>query len=282
MSKFSDLLKGNRILYLDGAGGTMLQKRGLPPKTRSDIMNIIAPDKVTEVHKLYIEAGSDIVMANTFGASAHALAGSGYSPRDIIKSGIDAARRAGNALVALDIGPIGVMLEPNGDFPQDEAYAQFAEQMKLGAEFGADLIAIETMSDLAECAAAIRAARENTSLDVIVTMSFEKSGRTYLGVSPTDFAQTAESLGVAALGINCSYSPEYMMDVVAELRAATALPLILKLNAGLPDSEGGYAISPEDYAQQLLAYRKFDVKLVGACCGSDERYIKEIKKAFEV
>ena len=282
MSRFTELLASGKTLFLDGAMGTQLQKRGLPPRTRSDLMNINAPAAVTEVHRLYIDAGSDIIYANTFGANAHALAGSGATVRDVIAAGVAAAKDAAGdaALVALDMGPIGVLLEPNGDFTQGDAYEMFAEQARFGAEYGADLVAVETMSDLAETLLAIRAVRENTSLDVAVTMTFDKTGRTYLGVTPTQFAEAAEVLCVAALGLNCSCPPEMMREVVAELRRATALPLIVKPNAGLPKSDGSYDADPTEFAQNMLAFREFGVQLVGACCGSDERFIAALKRVF--
>ena len=283
MSRFTELLASEKTIVLDGAMGTQLQKRGLPPRTRSDLMNISSPETVTEVHRLYIDAGSDIINANTFGANAHALAGSGASVRDVIAAGIAAAKAAAGktALVALDLGPVGELLEPNGGVSHEDAYALFAEQAKLGAEFGADLVAIETMSDLDETCLAIRAVRENTALDVAVTMTFGKGGRTYLGVTPTQFAEAAEALGAAALGLNCSYPPEFMLDTVEELRSATTLPLIVKLNAGLPGADGGYDAKPEDFAQSMLAYRDLGVQLVGACCGSDERFIAALKATYK-
>ena len=282
MSRFTELLASGKTIILDGAMGTQLQKRGLPPRMRSDLMNIKSPETVAEVHRLYIDAGSDVINANTFGANAHALADSGSSVREVIAAGIGAARAAAGdkVLVALNLGPIGELLEPNGDCAHAAAYEMFAEQAQLGEEYGADLVAIETMSDLDETVLAIRAVRENTSLDVAVTMTFDKTGHTYLGVTPTQFAEAAEVLGVVALGLNCSYPPEFMLETVAELRRVTELPIIVKLNAGLPGADGGYETDPAEFAQKMLAYRDLGVRIVGACCGSDERFIAELRRVY--
>jgi 5-methyltetrahydrofolate--homocysteine methyltransferase len=282
MSRFSDLLSSGRTIFLDGAMGSLLQKRGLPKGERSDLMNFRAPEAVEAIHRLYVEAGSDIILTNSLGANAHALNGTEYTPRGVIKAAIENARRAAGpeTLVALDIGPVGILFEPVGDNPLETAYELFAEQVRAGAEFGADLIFIETMSDLAETTAAIRAARENSNLPVLAAMTFGKDGRTYLGVSPTEFAEAAEALGVAAVGLNCSSTPEFMLETAREFRAATSLPLIVKLNAGLPDADGEYSVTPEDYAAQLEPYRELGVRFLGSCCGSDERFIRQLKQNY--
>jgi len=272
-----------KYIFYDGAMGTMLQKRGLKPGERSDIMNITAPQAVEEVHRLYVEAGSDIVCTNTFGANSDALSGTGYSPDDIIFAAVAIAKRAcgGTAKVALDIGPTGQLLEPMGNLEYDKAYKLFYEQAIAGARAGADFAAIETMSDLAEIKAAILAVKENTSLPILATMTFDSTGRTYMGCLPEQFAETAEQLGAAAVGLNCSLEPSAMLETAGRIAKATGLPLIVKPNAGLPDkATGGYSIDPEEFAAQMLPFADIGARIIGGCCGTSPDYIRELRKAF--
>lgn len=270
------------FVFLDGAGGTMLQQRGLPAGGRPDLMNKTAPETVEAVHRLYVEAGSDIIFTNTFGAGAHALAGTGYSTADIVGAGVAIARRAsaGRALVALDIGPLGEMMYPAGSLTFDAAYELFREQAVCGAEAGADLIVIETMSDLAELKAAVLAAKENTDLPIFATMTFNAGGRTYLGCSAESFAITAAALGVDALGVNCALTPGAVLPTLEKIAAVTALPLIMKPNAGLPDGEGHYVLTAEDYARQMAVYAGLGVRYIGGCCGTTPDYIRAVRAAF--
>ena len=287
------------IIY-DGALGTMLQKRGLGPGQRPDLMNVSAPGVVESVHRMYVEAGSDIICTNTFGANATALAGTGYTPEEIITAAVSIAKRAsgGRAKIALDIGPIGALLEPIGELEYEKAYDLFAGQAKAGEKSGADLAAIETMSDITEMKAAILAVTENTSLPVFATMTFDKTGRTYLGCTPEDFAEMAEQLGAAAVGINCSLEPETMLPTAERIAKATSLPLIIKPNAGLPDSATGYySIGPAEFARQMSLFDYLGEKspgkntaaddsptrrlmIVGGCCGTTPDHIRELKKRY--
>jgi 5-methyltetrahydrofolate--homocysteine methyltransferase len=282
MTRIEALLNGGRTVFYDGAMGTMLQSRGLAPGERSDIMNIRAPEAVFDIHRAYVEAGSDIIMTNTLGANARALSSGGLGPGRVIPAAVGAARRAAGerALVALDVGPIGEFMAPHGDLTPGEAYALFREQIELGAEAGADIVAIETMSDVDELAAAIRAARDACSLPVFATMTFDKSGRTYTGAGPEDLVRRAEELGAAALGINCSLGPGESLPVFRKLAELTRLPLIAKLNAGLPGADGSYALSPEAFAGQMLDYKPLGVKIAGACCGSSPAFIRALREAF--
>ena len=272
-----------KYIIFDGAMGTMLQKSGLKPGDRPDIMNITAPHAVEQIHRMYVEAGSDIICANTFGANADTLRGAGYTPEEIITAAVTIARRAsgGTAKVALDIGPTGRLLEPVGDLEFDRAYELFKEQALAGERAGADYAAIETMSDIAELKAAITAVTENTRLPVLATMTFNKTGRTFMGCTPEDFAQTAEQLGVSAVGINCSLEPAEMYTTAQRIAEKTSLPLIVKPNAGLPDGVTGlYSIGPEEFAQQMVQFMKIGVKIVGGCCGTTPDYIRELKRVF--
>ena len=292
---------GDYIFY-DGAMGTMLQKRGLKPGERPDIMNVSASETVESIHRMYVEAGSEIICANTFGANARALLGTGCTPVEIITAAVAIAKRAsgGTAKVALDIGPIGMLLEPIGDLEYDEAYELFKEQAVAGEKAGADFAAIETMSDITELKAAMLAVTENTALPVLASMTFDKTGRTYLGCTPEEFAETAEHLGAAAAGINCSLEPAEMTETVARIANTTRLPLIIKPNAGLPDSLTGlYSIGPAEFASQMAQLVKAtkestEIKskpnerascrqiIVGGCCGTTPDYIRELRKTFTV
>jgi len=299
------------FVFYDGAMGTMLQANGLKIGERPDIMNITDPDNVERVHRMYVEAGSDIICTNTFGASAAALAGTGHGPGDIITAAVRAAKRAcaEGTLVALDIGPVGHLLEPLGDLAPDRAYELFREQAVFGEKTGADLVAIETMSDLGEISAAILAVRENTALPVFATMTFGKTGCTFTGVTPESFAEMAQRLGAVAVGLNCSLAPSEMYETAERLARSTDLPLIIKPNAGLPDSKTGlYDLTPAEFARQMVPFAKIGAKynartagqsppcaavslpakpeprntamIIGGCCGTTPEYIKALREAF--
>ena len=272
-----------RFVFYDGAMGTMLQKSGLKPGERPDIMNMTNPGAVEDVHRSYVEAGSDIICTNTFGANADALRGTGFSPGEIIRAAVSIAKKAsaGKAKVALDIGPVGRLLEPMGELEFDKAYELFCEQAAAGEEAGADFAAIETMSDLAELEAALRAVKENTGLPALATMTFGKTGCTYTGCTPEDFAITAERLGAAAVGLNCSLEPAEMFDTAERIAKASGLPLIVKPNAGLPDSASGlYSLSPEGFARQMAPFASIGAKIVGGCCGTTPAYIRELRNVM--
>ena len=277
------LFDDKKFIFYDGAMGTMLQKKGLKPGQRPDIMNMTAPEAVESVHRMYVEAGSDVVCANTFGANACALSGTGYTPGEIIAAAVAIAKRAcaGAAKVALDIGPTGQFLAPMGDLEAGEAYELFKEQAIAGEEAGADFAAIETMSDLEEMKAAISAVRENSGLPVLATMTFDKAGRTYMGCTPESFAEAASNLGAAAVGLNCSLEPAVMFQTAERIAKATRLPLIVKLNAGLPDRGTGlYSIGPGEFARQMAPYAGIGAKIVGGCCGTSPEYIRALRKTF--
>jgi len=272
----------NYIIF-DGAMGTMLQKRGLKPGDRPDIMNITAPDTVESVHRMYVEAGSDVICTNTFGANAIALRATGHSPEEIITAAVALAIRAcgGAAKVALDIGPTGRLFEPLGDLMSDGAYELFRQQATAGEKAGAHFAAIETMSDLSEMKTAILAVKENTSLPVFASMTFNKDGRTFTGCRPEEFAEAAERLGAAAVGLNCSLAPAEMFQTAQRIASTTSLPLMVKLNAGLPDGLTGlYSIGPVAFAGQMAPYKEIGVRIVGGCCGTTPEHIKELKKVF--
>jgi len=273
-----------KYIFYDGAMGTMLYKYGLKSGDKPDLMNITAPEAVEEVHRMYVEAGSDIICTNTFGSNALSLEGTGYSPSEIITAAVTIAKRASNdkAKVSLDIGSTGQLIEPYGDLEYDTAYNMFKEMAVAGEKAGADFATLETMGDITELKAAMTAVGENTELPMLVTMTFEKNGVTYMGCTIETFVETAESLGAAALGLNCSLEPAEMYETASKIAALTKLPLIIKPNAGLPDkAKGEYHTGTEEFAEQMTEFAKLGVRIVGGCCGTTPEYIKELKKAFE-
>ena len=280
---FNTLLNTKEFIILDGAMGTLIQKSGAQYDHSPETLNITRAELITSFHKEYISAGADVVYANTFGANAYKLEGSGYSVDEIIKAGVNNAKAAAqgtNALVALDIGPIGMLLEPAGSLSFEQAYEYFKEQIVAGKD--ADLIVFETMTDLYELKAAVLAAKENSDKPVIATMTFERSGRTFTGVSPASAALTLTGLGVSALGVNCSLGPDELEGVVSEMSEYTNLPLIVKANAGLPDPNSNeYDILPDRFAECVCGLLKYGVKVVGGCCGTTPEYIKEIKNSLD-
>ena len=215
-------------LYLDGGMGTMLQKSGMPAGEIPEKYNIEHPEQITAIHKAFLAAGSDIVYANTFGANRLKMKKSGYSVQELISAGIacgKAATAGTDAMVALDIGPIGQLLEPLGTLKFEEAYDIFREEIEAGTD--ADLIVIETMPDLYETKAAVLAAKEHSDKPVFVTMTFEENGRTFTGCTVSAMALTLEGLGVDALGVNCSLGPKELLPVVEEICRWTTLPVIV-------------------------------------------------------
>ncbi len=280
MKMFDD----KQFVILDGAMGTMLQKNGLKSGEKPEIFAFDKPEAVYEVHRRYIESGSDIIYANTFGANRFKMADTGKSVGEIIENSVKIAlsASAGRAKVALDVGPLGEMLEPNGNLTFEEAYDAFKEQMVAGEKAGCDLIVIETMTDLYEAKAALLAAKENTALPVMVTMSFEKNGRTFSGCNAASCAITLAAHGADAIGINCSLGPDEIYPIAREMSENTDLPVVVKANAGLPDPVSGeYGITAEDFAVAMVKYARIGVKFVGGCCGTSPEYIASLKSAFE-
>ncbi len=263
-------------MILDGSMGTMLQKRGMKPGTIPELLNITDPDLVQSVHRDYARAGSDIVYANTFGANPDKLAGTGYSLEDIIQAAIRNVREAApDCLCALDIGPLGQLLEPLGTLSFEEAYERFAAVVKAGKN--ADLIVIETMADLYETKAALLAAKEHSDLPVLVSMTFQEDGRTFTGTTPEIFARTMTGLGADCLGINCSAGPDTLVPLLKEVLANTHLPVAAKPNAGLPDPrDGSYSLADADFVKGILPALEAGVTVVGGCCGTTPDTIRAL------
>ena len=272
----------SRLLLLDGGMGTMFQQRGMKPGTLPELLNLTDPDMVEDIQRCYADAGSQFLYTNTFGCNARKLRGTGHRVVEVVTAAVRIARRAsaGRALVGLDIGPLGELLEPMGSLTFEEAYDLFAEVMRAGAAAGADLIAIETMTDLYEMKAALLAAKEQTDLPVFCTMTFDATGRTFTGCTVASMAHTLEGLGADAIGVNCSLGPEQLVDIIRELRRNTRLPVIAKPNAGLPDPEDGhYDMTPERFAQAMVALVDAGASIVGGCCGTTPDYIRALKQA---
>jgi len=274
----------NKILILDGAMGTVLQQRGLAPGGVPELLNLTEPELLASIYREYVEAGSQVVYANTFGANGRKLAGTGHTVEEIVSAAIRLAKNAvagTGALVALDVGPLGELLEPMGSLTFERAYELFREMMEAGAAAGADLVVIETMTDLYEAKAALLAAKEHTDLPVFVTMSFEERGRTFTGCTAAAMARTLEGLGADAIGLNCSLGPDRLLPILKEVCANTRLPVIAKPNAGLPDPvDGHYDMGPEEFAAAVLPCLEAGVTIFGGCCGTSPDYIRALKRAL--
>ncbi len=268
----------NEFVFLDGGMGTMLH---LAPGELPERLNLTEPARVAAVHRAYAEAGSQIVYANTFGANPLKLARTGVDAAESITAAIRLAKDAvGEGIcVALDIGPTGQLLPPAGSMTFEAAYDSFRTMCEAGAAAGADLIVIETMSDLLETKAALLAAKESTDLPVLVTMTFTENGRTFTGCPISAAAMTLEGLGAEAIGINCSLGPREILPMMQEMAKWTRLPLIAKANAGLPDPvTGEYFLTPEDFADFMPAYADCGVQFFGGCCGAPPDFIRAIRK----
>ena len=274
----------NNILYLDGGMGTLLQARGLLAGELPERWNLSHPDVITNIHKQYFDAGSNVVNTNTFGANCLKF---GVDELDsIICAAIKNARRAANESagtqpkwVALDIGPTGKMLAPYGDLDFEDAVSIFAQTIRLGVKHGADLVMIETMSDSYETRAALLAAKENSDLPVFVSCAFGEDGKLMTGADPAAMVAMLEGMGADAIGINCSFGPRKLMGVIKEYLKYASIPVIFKPNAGLPSVKEGrtvYDLSPKDFATDMADAVSLGARVVGGCCGTTPEYIKAL------
>lgn len=275
---------GKELLFLDGGMGTLLQAEGLAPGELPETWNIEHPEKVEAIHRRYYEAGSDVVLANTFGANVCKFHDDRYTVEEVIRAGIANAKRAGEQIgketyVALDMGPTGKLLKPMGDLDFDDAYEAFTEAVRYGEKYGADLIHIETMSDTYEVKAAILAAKENSSLPVFVTMIFDERGKLLTGGDVPSVVAMLEGLRVDALGLNCGLGPKQMLPILNDLRRYTSLPIIVKPNAGLPKQKNGetyYDVEPDEFARIMQEVVKGGACVIGGCCGTTPEHIKKL------
>lgn len=265
--------------------GTQLTARGLQPGQMPELAALTCPEILTAIHRDYANAGADLLLANTFGANPRKLAGTGHTVEEVITASIACARTAAGqtgSLVALDIGPIGELLAPAGSLAFEDAVTQFAQMVEAGTNAGADLVFLETMTDLYELKAGILAAKEHSNLPVFASMSFEANGRTFTGCTVESFAATAVGLGVDAIGINCSLGPAEILPLIQRLcrLVPAGLPVFVKANAGLPNPDGSYNLTPADFAREMLAYLPTGISMAGGCCGTTPQTIRLLRQAF--
>lgn len=277
-----------KFLFFDGAMGTMLQNIILKAGELPEELNIKSPETIYNIHKEYLLAGSNIITTNTFGANGLKLKNTSYTVDEIISSAVNIAKKSvegfNNKYIALDIGPIGTLLSPLGTLGFNEAYEIFKEQVLAGVKAGADIILIETMTDIYEIKAAILAAKENSDLPVFCTMSFQANNRTFTGTDVKTFVFTAEGLGVDVLGVNCSLGPKELQPVVDDLVKYSSIPIMVQANAGLPVYENHsthYTIGPEEYSREINIMAEKGVLIFGGCCGTTPEYIKSIIKSLK-
>ena len=282
----SELFNQPNTILLDGGMGTMLQAAGMKLGTRPEDLNIENPELIRSIHAKYAAAGSRVVNANTFGASPHKLADSKYTLEEVITAGIANCKQAVapyGALVTLDVGPLGELLEPSGTLAFEDAVAEYGRIVRAGVVAGADILYFETFTDLYEMKAALLAAKENSTLPIMASMSFEANGRTFTGCTVESFAATARGLGANAVGINCSLGPKEIFPMAKRLAEAVPgdFPVFVKPNAGLPRADGsGYDITPQLYAMQMKPYRELHLFAAGGCCGTTPEFIQMLNGVF--
>lgn len=290
MSKLTDLL-GKKMLFTDGAMGTMLQAMGLPDGYLPDIWALENPEAIKKVHKAYIDAGCNIITTDTFGSNRMKLAPYGKSVEEIVTCAVSVAKEAAyesgrdDVFVALDLGPTGKLLKPLGDLAFEEAVSLFAQIVCAGDKAGADAIIIETMSDTYEMKAAILAAKENSTLPILATMVFDEKGKLLTGADVTAAVALVESMGVAALGLNCGMGPEAMKPVLEKMKSVSTLPLIVNPNAGLPKTKDGktyFDVSPEEFGDSMKELAN-SAAIIGGCCGTTPEHIAcAVKKCAQI
>lgn len=276
----------NNILIFDGAMGTMLQQKGLKMGENTELYGFKNPDKLMDIHKLYLEAGANVITTNTFGANELKLDKLGYTVGEIVDNAVNIAKKAieksdksKQRFIALDIGPIGEMLEPIGTLSFDRAYEIFKRQVIQGEKSGANLIIIETMIDLYEAKAAVLAAKENTHLPVFCTMTFDENGRSFTGCTPESMVENIEKLGVDAIGVNCSLGPQKLIPIVEKIAKVATVPVIVQANAGLPeiiDGQAIYNVNSEEFFISVKKFVQLGASIIGGCCGTNPDFIKKI------
>ncbi len=283
-------LAQGHILIADGATGTMLQSLGLPVGIAPELWNVEQPDHVRSLYRAYMDAGSQIILTNTFGGSRIKLdraGGLGERAVELNRAAAELARLEAEtqAFVAGDIGPTGELMEPYGDLSYEEAVSAFAQQAGALAQGGVDVIWVETMSDLSEAQAAIEGAKQVTNLPILCSLSFTTSGRTMMGVRPGQAAQALWPLGLLAIGANCGEGLDVISPVLTEMRATLGtVPLIAKPNAGLPHLEDGqtvFDLGPTEFATRVSQFIQLGAQIIGGCCGSSPQHIAAIATAAQ-
>lgn len=277
---------GKRLIFFDGAMGSILQQNGLGAGEYPETWNLLHPDVILQIHKDYLNAGCDIIKTNTFGANGAKFTDEHCTVQDVINAGVSLARQAveecGHGLVALDIGPTGKLMKPIGDLSFDHAYELFSEMAICGKEAGADVILIETMSDTYEVKAAILAAKENTDLPVFVTMIFDEQGKLLTGGDIPAAVALLEGLGVDGIGFNCGLGPEQMKELLPTLQECSSIPLVVNPNAGLPkmvDGKTVYDVGPEEFAKSMIDIAHGGAWIIGGCCGTSPAHLQKMIEA---
>ena len=275
-----DIFDLEKFTIFDGAMGTMMQNAGiLKAGALPETLNITAPEEIIKIHSAYAAVGCEVASTNTFGANAYKLKGCGYSVAEIIHAAVSNAKKSGCKYTALDIGPIGQLLAPLGTLSFDDAYEMFKEQVTAGTEAGADIILFETFSDLTELKAAVLAAKENSDLPVIASMTYTDNGRTFVGVDPVCAAVTLSGLGVSAVGVNCSLAPAELTEVVKKVSEYSSVPVLVQANAGLPHDDGGkvsYDVDSDEYLKGVKELVAAGASMIGGCCGTTPEYMAKI------
>lgn len=288
------LLAAGQPIIADGGMGTMLIARGLQRGTAPELWNVERPDDVRAIHRAYIEAGAQIILTNSFGGNRLRLGMHGLAERaaELNRAAARLARAEADAasppvIVAGSVGPTGQMIAPMGTLAPEEAAAAFAEQAEALVAGGADVLWIETMSDLEEVRAAVAGCRQAApEVPVVATMSFDTRGRTMMGTTPEEAAAALSELGIVALGANCGKGPDELEAAIGRMQGAgPGVPLVAKANAGAPRLEGGVAVydaTPDVMAAYALRVRALGASIIGACCGSTPDHIRAIAGALEV
>ena len=273
--------------FLDGGMGTLLQERGLKPGEAPEKWGMTHPDVITDIQRSYYEAGTDMVLTNTFGV--HPLRYSLSECEEMVRTAIGCADKARKAIadgkerfVALDIGPCGRLLKPLGNLDFEEAVQGFAEVVRFGVKYGADCVFIETMNDGAEARAALLAAKENSDLPVLVSCAYGADGKLMTGGTPESVVAMLESLGADAVGVNCSLGPDALAPIVERYLAAASIPVLMKPNAGLPQEKDGktvYNVGPEEFSADIVPLIEKGLRIIGGCCGTTPDFIRAVKNA---
>lgn len=280
-------LLNERLVLLDGGTGTLLQAKGLGAGDSPELWNLRRPADLTAIHRSYYDAGADVVVSNTFGANPLKLKAD-CTVEETVSAAIQNLRAArdaaGHGFVALDVGPTGRLLAPMGSLDFDEALDAFRVLIEAGVKAGAELISVETMTDLYELKAAVLAARECCDLPVVASAAFDGNGRLLTGADPAALVSLLEGLGVTALGVNCGVGPIQLADTARTLLELSSTPVLLKPNAGLPCTENGcthYDIDAEQFAAAIAPLAAEGVRLVGGCCGTTPEHIAALRAACE-
>lgn len=286
--KLKELLRKGPF-FLDGGMGTLLQARGLKPGEAPERWGMLHPDVITDIQRTYYEAGSDMVLTNTFGV--HPLRYDLAECEEMIRTAVACADKARKAVgdgkerfIALDIGPCGQLLKPLGNLPFEEAVQGFAEVVRIGSKYGVDCVFIETMNDGAEARAALLAAKENCDLPVLVSCAYGADGKLMTGGTPESVVAMLEGLGADAVGVNCSLGPDALAPIVERYLEAASVPVLMKPNAGLPQEKDGktiYNVGLEEFSAQITPLIEKGLRIIGGCCGTTPDFIRAVKSASE-